>query len=654
MLAPVALLGTLPATAILDAAAARRARGRRGGRHARGLDAGAAAGRRPARLDRRGRARQGPRRRPAVRGDGDDVTVDGTRRLGARRARGVAARGRRRRRRRGPARGGRRGGRRGRRGRARDALRRDPVAGPRALQGAPRHAARRRPGGPRARLVRQPGARWPPSRSARCRPRWTWRSQYAKERFTFGRAIGSYQAVKHGLTEVLRRLENARSLLYYAGWAAKDSPAEFPLAASAARSAAGGALDYASRQNIQTHGGIGATWEHDAPLYFRRAQLQRRLRRRQRRRDRPRGRAPARPGAGGRGGLGRGRSGGPADPGPPDRHRPLVRPARAPGQVDAPGRPARVGRAEEEPRARAAVAQAPAVRARARALDGQAARGPSSGSAPRAGSPAARRPRRAGRAGRRAGAARRAARGPTGRRRRARSTCWRRRRASTGRARRRRRCSAGRRCPAGGTSRSHRWRSPPRGRRAGPGAGLPSAAKGVNATTLVRACAAAAGPVARAATAARAGAARARVGAERPGADGARAMARILAAAGDAPGSRRERPARAESVVVPPRARAAATAASALRALQALGPARRAALGLAVAAAPARRRPRRAPRDRAAPVATAAALPPGQTFTLAWGGDFTPGSAYGRPPDRARGMLGGGRRPAARAPTSPR
>ena len=41
---------------------------------------------------------------------------------------------------------------------------------------------------------------------------------YAKERHTFGRAIGSYQAVKHSLTEVLRQLENGRSLLYYAGW----------------------------------------------------------------------------------------------------------------------------------------------------------------------------------------------------------------------------------------------------------------------------------------------------------------------------------------------------------------------------------------------------------------------------------------------------
>jgi alkylation response protein AidB-like acyl-CoA dehydrogenase len=100
---------------------------------------------------------------------------------------------------------------------------------------------------------------------------------YAKERFTFGRAIGSYQAIKHSLVEVLRRLENARSLIYYAGWARQDAPGEFALAASAARVAAGGALDYAARANIGVHGGIGATWEHDAPYYFRRAQLSRRL-----------------------------------------------------------------------------------------------------------------------------------------------------------------------------------------------------------------------------------------------------------------------------------------------------------------------------------------------------------------------------------------
>ena len=101
--------------------------------------------------------------------------------------------------------------------------------------------------------------------------------EYAKERFTFGRAIGSYQAVKHEITEILRKQENARSLAFYAGWAGQDKPDEWGLAASAFRSAAGHALDFATRANINVHGGIGATWEHDAPLYFRRAQLSRRL-----------------------------------------------------------------------------------------------------------------------------------------------------------------------------------------------------------------------------------------------------------------------------------------------------------------------------------------------------------------------------------------
>jgi alkylation response protein AidB-like acyl-CoA dehydrogenase len=101
--------------------------------------------------------------------------------------------------------------------------------------------------------------------------------EYAKERYTFGRAIGSYQAIKHELTEVLRRVENSRGLQYYAGWARESAPDEFPLAASAARSAAGGALDFGARTMINVHGGIGATWEHDAPLFFRRAQLSRRL-----------------------------------------------------------------------------------------------------------------------------------------------------------------------------------------------------------------------------------------------------------------------------------------------------------------------------------------------------------------------------------------
>jgi len=100
---------------------------------------------------------------------------------------------------------------------------------------------------------------------------------YAKERFTFGRAIGSYQAVKHELVEILRRLQNARSLMYYTGWAAQNSPEELPVAASAFRLVASEAYDHAARTQISVHGGIGATWEHDAPLYFRRAQLAKRL-----------------------------------------------------------------------------------------------------------------------------------------------------------------------------------------------------------------------------------------------------------------------------------------------------------------------------------------------------------------------------------------
>ena len=65
--------------------------------------------------------------------------------------------------------------------------------------------------------------------------------------------------------------------MYYTGWAGQDAPGEFPLAASAFRLVAGQALDHAARAQISVHGGIGATWEHDAPLYFRRAQLSRRL-----------------------------------------------------------------------------------------------------------------------------------------------------------------------------------------------------------------------------------------------------------------------------------------------------------------------------------------------------------------------------------------
>jgi len=101
---------------------------------------------------------------------------------------------------------------------------------------------------------------------------------YAVDRVAFGRPIGSYQAIKHKLVEMLRHVENARSLLVAAGeaWAREDREG-FALTANAARVAAAGALDYSAPENIFIHGGVGATWEHDCSLYYRRAELSRRL-----------------------------------------------------------------------------------------------------------------------------------------------------------------------------------------------------------------------------------------------------------------------------------------------------------------------------------------------------------------------------------------
>lgn len=100
---------------------------------------------------------------------------------------------------------------------------------------------------------------------------------YAIDRVAFGRPIGSYQAIKHKIVEMLRRIEGARSLLVAAGGAWDDERASFALLANAARVTAAEALGYAAPENIFIHGGVGATWEHDASLYYRRAELCRRI-----------------------------------------------------------------------------------------------------------------------------------------------------------------------------------------------------------------------------------------------------------------------------------------------------------------------------------------------------------------------------------------
>ena len=94
---------------------------------------------------------------------------------------------------------------------------------------------------------------------------------YAKERVQFGRKIGSYQAVKHLCADNLVALESAKSLAYYAGWVAIHDSSELALMAPSAKDYATSAYFKAAGDNIQIHGGIGFTWEHNAHLFFKRA-----------------------------------------------------------------------------------------------------------------------------------------------------------------------------------------------------------------------------------------------------------------------------------------------------------------------------------------------------------------------------------------------
>ena len=95
--------------------------------------------------------------------------------------------------------------------------------------------------------------------------------QYAKERIQFGRPIGSFQAIKHKCADMLLEVESAKSAAYYAGWAAAEDSDELPVVSSLAKAYCSDAYFHAAAENIQIHGGIGFTWEHDAHLYFKRA-----------------------------------------------------------------------------------------------------------------------------------------------------------------------------------------------------------------------------------------------------------------------------------------------------------------------------------------------------------------------------------------------
>ncbi len=100
---------------------------------------------------------------------------------------------------------------------------------------------------------------------------------YAQERVQFGRAIGSFQAVKHRLADMMVAVEQARSAVYWAACAIDEGSDEAAFAVHAAKAFACDTYSDAAGEMIQLHGGIGFTWEHDAHLYFKRARSNRGL-----------------------------------------------------------------------------------------------------------------------------------------------------------------------------------------------------------------------------------------------------------------------------------------------------------------------------------------------------------------------------------------
>ncbi|MEV4235372.1 acyl-CoA dehydrogenase family protein [Nocardia sp. NPDC049737] len=95
--------------------------------------------------------------------------------------------------------------------------------------------------------------------------------EYAKIRVQFDRPIGSFQAIKHKCADMLLEVEAARSAAYHAATVAAAGSTELSTAAALAAAYCSQIGTHAAKENIQIHGGIGYTWEHDAHLYLKRA-----------------------------------------------------------------------------------------------------------------------------------------------------------------------------------------------------------------------------------------------------------------------------------------------------------------------------------------------------------------------------------------------
>lgn len=97
-------------------------------------------------------------------------------------------------------------------------------------------------------------------------------ADYARTRRQFGKPIGVYQAVSHKAADIYVRLQEARSLAYWAAWCVDSGDAQRELACPAAKAHAAETAVFACEQAIQGHGGIGFTWEHVLHRYYKRAQ----------------------------------------------------------------------------------------------------------------------------------------------------------------------------------------------------------------------------------------------------------------------------------------------------------------------------------------------------------------------------------------------
>ena len=95
--------------------------------------------------------------------------------------------------------------------------------------------------------------------------------EYVQTRHQFGRPIGSFQAVKHRLADLLVALERGRSASRYAAAAYAEDPGSASLAVAVAGAVCTDAVVQAASEAVQLHGGVGFTWEHPAHSYFRRA-----------------------------------------------------------------------------------------------------------------------------------------------------------------------------------------------------------------------------------------------------------------------------------------------------------------------------------------------------------------------------------------------